>query len=802
MAYKIRKAAVLGAGTMGASIAAHLANVGIPSYLFDIVPGELTEEEQAAGLTLEDEKVRNRLAIQSLERLKKMRPAPFYNSKDAVLLTPGNLEDDLEKLAEVDWIIEVVVENLEIKKKLFSRVENYWKEGTIVSTNTSGISINKMVEDCSEQFQRHFLGTHFFNPPRYMKLLEIIPGEKSDPEILKFMKLFCEEKLGKGVVFAKDTPNFIANRIGVYGMVMTARLMEEDGLSVEEVDALTGPAMGRPKSASFRTLDMVGLDVFLHVARNVRDNISEEWEIQDFEMPVFTKTMAEKGWLGEKTRGGFYKVQKTAEGKDILVLDYTTMEYRPRQKAKFASIDAARNAKGVGNKVKTLVEGKDKGAEFAWKVLKPVLLYAAIKLGEIADDVVSVDRAMRWGFNWDLGPFELWDALGVKEAAGRIEQDGEEVPAVVREMLEAGQDSFYKKENGQTLYYDFQEKTYQELQPRPGVIILDDLREQNKVLKSVPGASLLDIGDNMLCLEFHSPQQAIGPDVISMIFKAAEEVEKGWDGLVIANQARNFCVGANLMMILMEAQAEEWDEVELVIRQFQQCLMRLKYCEKPVVAAPHGMTLGGGYEVIAHAHRIRAAAETYMGLVEVGVGVIPAGGGCKEMVLRSVENVQDNNNVDDLLPFVRRAFETVAMARVATSAKEGYIYQYMRPQDSFTVNGDRHIYEAKNLVMAMNLQGFQPLERKKIRVVGETGYAALKAGVYLMKEGDYISEYDAHLGERLAYIFSGGRLPANTWVDEQYLLDLEREVFLHLCGQPKTQQRMMHMLQTNKPLRN
>ena len=802
MAFKIRKAAILGAGTMGASIAAHLANVGIPSYLFDIVPKELTEEEKAAGLTLEDKKVRNRLATQSIERLKKMRPAPFYDSKDAVLLTPGNLEDDLDKLSQVDWIIEVVVENLDIKKKLFSQVEKHWKEGTIVTTNTSGISVNKMVEDCSDNFKKYFMGTHFFNPPRYMKLLEIIPCEKTDPQVLTLMERFCEEKLGKGVVYAKDTPNFIANRIGVYGMVVTARVMEEEGLSVEEVDAVTGPAMGRPKSASFRTLDMVGLDIFLHVAQNVRENITEEWEIKDFEMPKFTQTMAEKGWLGDKTKGGFYKVEKSAEGKNILALDYTTMEYRPKQKAKFGSIDAAKNVKGVGNKLKTLVEGKDKGADFAWKVIKPVLSYAAVKLGEIADDIVSVDRAMRWGFNWDLGPFEQWDSLGVKEVADRISQDGGEVPAVVQEMLDAGFTSFYKKENGKALYYDFKDKTYKELPSRPGVIILDDLREQKKVVKSVSGASLVDIGDNILCLEFHSPQQAIGPDIVGMMFKAVDEVEKNWDGLVIANQARNFCVGANLMMILMEAQADEWDEIDLIAHQLQQSLLRLKYCEKPVVAAPHGMTLGGGYEVIAHAHRIRAAAETYMGLVEVGVGVIPAGGGCKEMILRSVENVQDNKNVSDLLPFVRGAFETVAMAKVATSAKEGYMYNYMRPQDSFTANGDRHIYEAKNVVMAMNLEGFKPPERKKIRVVGEPGFAAMKAGVYLMKEGNYISEYDAYIGEKLAFIFSGGRLPANTWVDEQYLLDLERETFLHLCGQPKTQQRMMHMLQKGKPLRN
>lgn len=802
MAGKIRKAAVLGAGTMGAAIAAHLANVGIPSYLLDIVPKELTEDEKKAGLSLEDSKVRNRLAQQAIENMKKMRPAPFYDSDDAKLITPGNLEDDLPKLSEVDWIIEAVVENLDIKKQLFANVEKNCKEGAIVSTNTSGISVNRMVEDCSENFRRHFMGTHFFNPPRYMKLLEIIPCKDSDPELLRFMEQFCEITLGKGVVFGKDTPNFIGNRIGVYGMAVTTRLMEEEGLSVEEVDAITGPAMGRPKSASFRTLDMVGLDVFLHVAKNVQDNVDETWEKKEFDVPAFVQKMFENKMLGNKTKGGFYKVQKGPEGKDILALDYTSMEYRPRQKAKFPSLEATKNADGVGERIKVLLQGEDKAADFAWKCLKPLLLYSAAKVEEIADDIVAVDRAMRWGFNWDLGPFEQWDSIGVGAVAERLEKEGEKVPPLVQEMLDKGFESFYKKENGRMYYYDFKTKDYVELQPRPGVIILSDVKEQNKVIKSTSGASLIDIGDGVLCLEFHSPRQAIGPDVLMMIMRAAEEVEKGYEGLVVANQDRNFCVGANLMMILMEAQAEEWDELDLVVQQFQKSLMRLKYCEKPVVAAPHGMTLGGGYEVCAHAHRIRPAAETYMGLVEVGVGVIPAGGGSKEMVLRSVENVQDNTSAD-LLPFVQKAFETVAMARVATSAKEGFNYGYMRPvTDSITINGDRHIYEAKNVVLAMAREGFTPPKPRKIRVIGEPGMAALKIGIYQMKEGNFISEYDAYIGEQLAYIFSGGPLPPNTWVDEQHLLNLEREVFVRLCSQRKTQERMVHMLQTGKPLRN
>lgn len=801
MARKICKVAVLGAGTMGALIAAHLANVGIPCYLLDIVLPKVSEEEQAAGITREDRTFRNKLAVTAIKNLTKMRPAAFYDKKDVDLLIPGNLEDDLGKLAEVDWVIEVVVERLDIKKQLFEKVAQNIKPGTIVTTNTSGLSINAMVENLPAEFKKNFLGTHFFNPPRYMKLLEIIPGRDTAPEVVENLVAFGDKVLGKGVVLAKDTPNFIANRIGVYGLLEIVAAMEQDGLTVEEVDALTGPAMGRPKSASFRTMDMVGLDVFLHVAETVKNSATEEWEIKAFEIPSFLQEMVAKKLLGEKTKQGFYKLEKKDGKKNILAIDYKSLSYRPKEKAKFACLEASKKAKSKADSIKALVNAGDQGSAFAWKTLRNVIIYAAVKLEEIADDIVAVDRAMRWGFNWELGPFEIWDAIGVKEAADRIEKDGLEVPAVVKSLLGAGLDFFYKKEKGSTAYFDQKSKQYKLLNPPAGIIQLSDYKEAGKVVLSNAGASLVDIGDGVVCLEFHSPQQAIGPEVLSMINKAVVEVEKNWQGMVIANQARNFSVGANLMMILMEAQAEEWDELDMVVRNFQNSLMRIKYSKKPVVAAPHAMALGGGYEVLAHVDAIVAAAETYMGLVELGVGVIPAGGGTKEMVLRSCENVMDNEAVD-LLPFIREAFMTVAQAKVTTSAKEAWSLGYMRPQDTFVANGDRRIAEAKNKVLAMVSTGYKPPVQRKIRVLGERGMAALKAGIYTMKEGRYISEYDAHLADKLAYIMCGGPLPEGSWVTEQHLLDLEREVFLYLCGQPKTQARMGHMLKTGKPLRN
>ncbi|MEC0247886.1 3-hydroxyacyl-CoA dehydrogenase NAD-binding domain-containing protein [Paenibacillus chitinolyticus] len=799
MVNQIQKAAVIGSGVMGAAIAAHLAGAGISCLLLDIVPTVLTDEETKAGLTTEQPKVRNRLAAGAIERLKKTNPAPLYSEAFAARITPGNLEDDLARLSGVDWIIEVVVERLDVKKQLLARIEQVWKPGTIVSSNTSGISIQAMAEDCGPEFKRHFLGTHFFNPPRYMKLLEIIPGESTDPEILRFMADFCEKRLGKGVVTAKDTPNFIANRIGTYGLLVTLREMLEKGYTVEEIDAVTGPALGRPKSATFRTLDLVGLDTFVHVARNVYDLVDNEAEKTIFDVPAELTGMVERGWIGEKKGQGFYKKIKNEKGKEIQALHLGTMEYAPSRKISSASLEAAKNAKGTAGKIKTLLSIPDKYSELAWNVVKPVLLYSADKLGEIADSIVEIDNAMKWGFNWDLGPFELWDVIGLERSVKRMEQEGENVPAWVKEWLAAGHTGFYEKREGTTFYYN--RGAYKEADTRPEHISLKALKQQNKVILSNSGASLIDIGDGVACLEFHSPNNAIGADILTMVQKSTEEVRRNYRGLVLANEGRHFCVGANVMILLMEAQDGEWDEVDSIIRLFQNSMMALKKLEKPVVAAPHSMTLGGGVEACLPADRIIFSPETYFGLVEVGVGVIPAGGGCKEMALRSSQLAAGDPEVD-LQPYINRYFETIGMAKVSTSGYDTKRLGYMGPRDSVVLNGDHRIYTAKQAVLAMDREGYVLPQEEKIRVVGDSGKAVLQIASYTMKLGGYISDHDQLIANKLAHVLAGGDVPAGSLVSEQYMLDLEREAFLSLCGEPKTQQRMQHMLSKGKPLRN
>lgn len=803
MKREIRKAAVLGAGVMGATIAGHLANAGIPVLLLDIVPREMTPEEQARGLTLESPQVRNRFSAKGKELLLKSKPAPLYVAEVAQRIEIGNFEDDLPKIKDVDWVIEVVVENLAVKQQLLARVAQYRKLGAIVSTNTSGISVNKMVEGLPLEFQQHFLGTHFFNPPRYMKLLEIIPGEKTLPEVVEFISWFGERRLGKGIVLCKDTPNFIANRIGVYGMVSTVQAMEELGLTPEEVDALTGPALGRPKSASFRTLDMVGLDTFLHVAANVRDNVTEQWEKDAFRIPEFMTRMVENKWLGDKTGQGFYQKVKTAEGKQVLTLDWQTLTYRPQQKVKLPQVEMAKQAPGgLAGQMRALVSGKDKYSQMAWLAVSRTLLYAARKAPEISDSLLAIDKAMEWGFNWQMGPFAVFDALGVEATVARLEAEGQEVPDWVKKMLAKGYKTFYKKEQGQLWQYDWNQEEYVPVAEKPGLIVLKNRKEQpGAVIYRNPGASLVDLGDGVACLEFHSPNNAIGGDITEAIRFAVEEVEKNFAGLVVGNQGKNFCVGANLMWMLFEAQAGDWDEIELMVRTFQNAVMSLKYCRRPVVAAPFGMTLGGGYEVCAHTHRVQAAAETYLGLVELGVGLIPAGGGCKELLLRMYEGIPAGARTD-LQPFVNKAFENIAMAKVSTSGPEAKKLGYLRTSDGITYNSDFLIAEAKEAVLALDRTGFQPPEPKLIPVVGEAGYATMALGAYSMKVGGFISEYDEHLAKKVAYVLSGGKVPAGTLVTEQYLLDLEREAFLSLAGEPKTQARMQHMLATGKPLRN
>ncbi len=794
MPYAIRKAAVLGAGVMGAQIAAHLANVGIPTLLLDIVPRELTPDEAKKGLTLESPAVRNRLAASALQNLQKLKPSPLYSKDVLRLITPGNLEDDLAKVAECDWVVEAVIENLQIKKDLWQRVAAHHRPGMICSSNTSGISIQAMVEGTPESFRRHFLGTHFFNPPRYMKLLEIIPTPDTDPEVVAFMADFGERVLGKGVVMAKDTPNFIGNRIGVYGMMVTLEEMNRLGLTPDEVDALTGKAIGRPKSATFRTLDVVGIDTFCHVADNCRATIPDPEEAKIFLVPEPIREMVKRGWVGQKARQGFFK----KEGDQILTLDLETMEYRPRRKASFPSLEAAKANPDLRSRVRGLVFAKDKAGEFLWAITKRTLLYAARKVGEIADDVVAIDNAMKWGYNWELGPFEMWDAIGLPESIARMEAEGEAVPDWVKEAARKG--GFYRREAGKSFFINKGE--YAPVPVSDRVIDIGALRETGRVVREKKGATLLDMGDGVLLMETHSPKAAIGFDIINMCKVAAEELASGrWKGLVIGARTENFCVGANVAIMLMEAQEEEWDELEFMAREFQNAFMALKFAPKPVVVAPYGMTLGGGYELCAVADRVVAAAESYIGLVEVGVGVIPGAGGNKEMLIRGLEGLPAGAQVD-IQPILNRIFETIATAKVATSAREAQEMGYLRKSDVIVVNKDHQLYEAKRVVLALEAAGYRPPEPALIPAAGPEGRAVLELGAYGMFMGGWATEHELFIARKLAYVLTGGNVPAGTLVTEQYLLDLEREAFLSLLGTKKTQERMAHLLKTGKPLRN
>ncbi|MCX8116617.1 MAG: 3-hydroxyacyl-CoA dehydrogenase/enoyl-CoA hydratase family protein [Desulfobacterota bacterium] len=801
MRQRIRKAAVLGAGVMGSAIAAHLANVGIPSFLLDIVPSELSEAEKKKGLTTESPEFRNRFSIQGKKNIQEIKPAPLYLKEDAELITVGNFEDHLSWISEADWVIEAIVENLNLKRELFRKALPFLKERTVISSNTSGISIQKMCEGFPSDFEERFLGTHFFNPPRYMKLLEIIPARSTSKAVLQQMAEVGEKMLGKGVVFAKDTPNFIGNRIGAFAGAVTMRIAMEEGYLIEEIDQVTGPAIGRTKLATYKLADLVGLDVMSHVSKNLYENLSDEKEKEFFKPSPLIEQMIKNQWLGQKTKQGFYKRIKERGREETLVLDYEKMEYRPQKKVTFPSVEACKNIEDVRERLRTMVNSPDRGGQLAWKILKKTFLYAAEKAPEISDDIVSIDRAMRWGYNWELGPFEQWDAIGLKPSVERMAKEGEAIPPLVERLLGKGYSSFYEKKEGRVSYFDFGRGQYQILEEKPEIILLSSLKERQRTVLSNPGASLIDLGDGVACLEFHSKMNTIGADTIQMIRDALKEVEEKFEGLVIGNQAENFSVGANLMLLLFEIQDENWDDIDLMVKAFQDALMAVKYFEKPVVAAPLGMTLAGGCEICLACCAIRAAAETYMGLVEVGVGLIPAGGGTKEMLLRSIEHIPPEVDADHL-PFVRRAFETVAMAKVSTSAKEAQKLGYMRPTDRISINRDYLIHDAKQTVLQLVKENYRPPRPKKIKVMGERGLALMKMGLFYMREGGYISEYDEHIAKKVAYIMSGGNLPDGTEVTEQYLLDLEREAFLSLCGEAKTQERIEYMLKTGKPLRN
>ncbi len=794
---QIHKVAVIGSGVMGSTIAAHLANAGIPSLLLDIVPSKLSVKEEAAGLTLEDRKVRNSIAETNKTKMLKMNPAPFLVPEFAERIEVGNLSDDLGRLSEVDWVIEVVVERLDIKVDLFKKIASNVRPGTIVSSNTSGISLKSMVEGLSESFTQYFLGTHFFNPPRYMKLLEIIPGPNTDPEVIKFLCEFGERTLGKGVVMAKDTPNFIANRIGAIGSPVLLNEMLRLGLTVDEVDALTGPVMGRPKSASFRLIDLVGLDIFIHSNNNVANGVPEEKD--DFVLPEFINTMLKNGWLGNKTKQGFYKKSKGPKGKVVEVLDVKTMTYGPQKTVAFASLEKAKAAKGLPEKLRTLVSGDDVGAEFAWNVLKPTLLYAATLVKDIAEDITGIDEGMRWGYNWEMGPFELWDALGVKATADRIVAEGGKLPPLVEELLAKGYESFYQKtEAGQTTFY--KAGTYHKKNVSPYSFSLKQAHKTGKVILGNAGASLVDLGDNVACLEFHSPNNSINTDVVEMINKSLEEVEKNYQGLVIGNQGKNFCVGANLIPILQEAEKGNWTDLDQGIRDLQNATGALKFAKKPVVAAPFGMTLGGGAEICLHTHAIQASSETYIGLVELGVGLIPAGGGTKELAVRAMEGILPGVQVAPDYFFAKR-FEVIAMAQVSTSAEKARQLGFLRDHDRYSMNPEHIIMDAKARVIDL-ARNFRPNLSTKVKIAGAGVRGTLELAMYGMLEGHYISEYDRYLGNKLAYVITGGDRPAGMLVDEQYLLDLEREAFMSLLGEAKTQDRIRHMLAKGKPLRN
>ncbi|HEV2884339.1 MAG TPA: 3-hydroxyacyl-CoA dehydrogenase/enoyl-CoA hydratase family protein [Pyrinomonadaceae bacterium] len=802
---RIEKAAVLGAGTMGAQIAAHLANANIPTLLLDMPPREDAAVSGSSGKAQEVAKPdRNGVARAGLEAAKKAKPAAFFIPDNASLITIGNFEDDLAKLKDCDLIIEAVVENLDIKRGLYEKVEQHRRAGSVVASNTSGIPIAQLAAGRSEDFRSHFLGIHFFNPPRYLHLVEIIRTEWTKPEVSCFMYGFLDQRLGKGVVPAKDRPNFIANRIGTFGAMVTIKTMLEDGYSIEEVDKITGQAVGRPKTATFRTFDLVGLDVFGHVVKNLYEALPEDDERDAFVAPEFLTQMIGRGILGNKTKGGFYRRQPGEGGKkEIWTLDHATLEYRPSQKVKLPSLDMAKNIEGLPERIKALVWGKDRVATFLWKTMSRTFRYAANRIPEIADTIVEVDRAMRWGFNWELGVFETWDAIGVEKSVARMKEEGQPIPANVQKLLDAGAKSFYKKHDDQQFYFDFASEQYLPLADQPGVIALKSVKDRTGVIKKNSGASLIDIGDGVACLEFHSKMNAIGGDTLQMLKQSLAEVEKNFIGLVVGNQGANFCVGANIMLMLMEAQEENWDELDMMSRVFQQSTMSLRYSPKPVVVAPFNMVFGGGCEMVLHGDRVRAAAETYIGLVEVGVGIIPAGGGTKELLLRTLDSIPKNVNDADPFPFVKRAFETIALAKVATSAQEARTLGFLSEDDTISMNGDRLIADAKKEVLALAASGYvAPQPRTDILALGNSALATLKLGIHQMKRGGYISDHDASIGEKLARILTGGDLNHETRVSEQYLLDLEREAFLSLAGTRKTQERLAAMLKTGKPLRN
>jgi 3-hydroxyacyl-CoA dehydrogenase len=806
MAYEIKKAAVLGAGVMGATIAAHLTNAGIECLLLDIIPFELTEADKTQGLTEKSPAWRNRFAENGLAGVIKSKPAGFYTKKNAEMIKTGNFEDHLGWLAEVDWVIEVVVENLKIKQELFAKVEKVVKPECIVTTNTSGIPIKEINSKFGPKLKAHFLGTHFFNPPRYMKLLEIIPGAETKPEVIAFMTQFCEEVLGKGVVICKDVPNFIGNRIGVFDISNAIRLTVDKNLKVEETDAIISKALGRPGTAIFGTLDLVGLDTGFHVMNNLYAAVPDD-EMREMFVPTeFMKKMMELKWLGNKSKQGFYKKTNGKNGKKAkLALDYHTMEYYPSGKPRFDSVSDARKKadEGVGATLKVMFNGNDVAADVTREYLCNNFIYAANRVPEICDTIVGIDNAMKWGYNHQLGPFETWDAIGVRDAVEVMKKLKKKIPKKIEEMLKIGCESFYQKKEDGLYFYDFEKKDYIKLEANPRIILLSDLKERNKLIKKNQSASLVDIGEGIACLEFHTKMNAVDDGMIDMIFASCAIVEKDFAGMVVANHGTNFSAGANIFKVLLAIQKGDWDILEKLISDFQNANMRMKYLSRPVVSAPAGLALGGGCEMTMHAAKCQPCGETYIGLVEVGVGVIPAGGGCKELMVRLTEGMPDGvvEGGMNLQNIYAKAFENIAMAKVATSAVEAMELGYIRKTENISLGRSQQLWDAKQVTIGL-AKFYKKPRPVQIPVMGENFRGMADAILYNMKHGGFASEYDVHISHKVAHILSGGDCAEGTLVSEQEILDLEKEAFLSLAGERKTQDRIMHMLSTGKPLRN
>ncbi len=800
MTRRIRKVAVLGSGIMGSRIACHFANIGVDVLLLDIVPREVNESEKKMKLTLEDKAVRNRIVNDAFTSAIKSKPAPLYDKSFASRISLGNFEDDMSKIKDCDWTIEVVVENLDIKKKVFDQVEEYRTPGTLITSNTSGIPINFMLEGRSDDFQKHFCGTHFFNPPRYLKLLEIIPTKKTDPEITDFFMRYGDLYLGKTTVLAKDTPAFIANRVGIFAILKVIASMQKLGLNVDEIDKLTGPVIGRPKSATFRTSDVVGLDTLVKVANGLYAGLPNDEGRDTFKLPEVVDKLVENNWLGDKTKQGFYKKTKDEKGKtNILTLNLDTLEYEPKKKASFATLETTKSIDNLKERYKVLFSGKDKAGEFYRDSFYALFQYVTNRIPEIADELYKIDDAICAGFGWEVGPFETWDAVDVAKTVGKMEEMDYKPNQWVYDMLDAGITSFYTAKEGVRHYYDINSKSYKAVPGAEEYVILDNIRE-NKVVWSNSGSTIFDLGDGVLNIEFHTKMNTLGGEVVEGINKAIDMAEKDYRGLVIGNQGAQFSAGANLGMVFMYAIEQEFDEVDFMIRHFQNTIMRVRYSSIPVVVAPHGLTLGGGCEMSMHADIIQAAAETYVGLVEVGVGLIPGGGGTKELTKRVSDGIETG---DVVLNALQNSFMNIATAKVATSAEEARDMNILRPQDRITINKDRQIADAKSTVLELADAGYtMPVQAKNIKVQGKTGMALFMAGVNGMKMGNYISEHDLKIANKIAYVMCGGDLSYPQEVTEQYLLDLEREAFLSLTGEKKTLERIQSILTTGKPLRN